>query len=153
MPEMVSGNNWNLHRTMKTKLGFILMNVFLCVYLPFSETSFDDKYYYGNGPLPKRFKKGQYYPNRDEYLECRPIQLYITKGTKRFHDLVTYTAKNVHFASSSSRIMSSRLHSRLSSLAKQYYSLYGTKLYVLKAWVPYPDYSLNNGSLHYEGII
>jgi hypothetical protein len=47
--------------------------------------------------------------------------------------------------------MSSRLHSRLSSLADQYYNEYKIKLYVLKAWVPYPDYSLDNTSLHYEG--
>lgn len=138
---------------MKLTLSLVLICAFLCQYLPICKATVDDSYYYGKGKLPKSFKKGQHYPDRDEYLECRPIKLHIAKGTKRFYDLVTYTGKNVHFADANSRIMSSRLHSSFSLLADKYYKTYKTKLFVLKAWVPYPDYSLDNNSLHYEGIL
>ena len=110
-------------------------------------------YNYYKGPLPRKFRKGTQYPAHGEDLECRPAKLHIARGTKRFRDLVVYSNsyKNLHFANSDSKIMSSRLHNRLSALASNYYWQYGVKLLVLKAWTPYPDYSLDNTSLHYEG--
>lgn len=113
----------------------------------------DNNYIYAKGRLPNKFRKGDHYPANDEEIECRPIKLHIARGTKRFRDLVTYSRnyRYLHFATNNCRKMSSRLHSRLSQLASEYYQRYHIKLLVLKAWVPYPDYSLDNTSLHYEG--
>lgn len=112
-------------------------------------------YNYGKGPLPSKFTKGKQWPAHGEQLECRPIQLHIARGSKRYKDLVVYSSQTtyLHFASSDSQRMSSRLHTRLSSLASAYYWTYNIKLLVLKAWTPYPDYSLDNTSLHYEGTL
>ena len=103
------------------------------------------------GPIPSRFKRGQHYPNRPEEQECQPIRLHIERNSRRYRDLVRYSASNVRFSNSDSRLMSSRLHSRLNTLANWFRNYYGYRLLVLKAWTPYPDTSLNNGSLHYEG--
>nr|ABX90059.1 hedgling [Amphimedon queenslandica] len=136
---------------MTTRLYPTLLLFFLlsCIFSYVAATNYN----YGKGPLPSKFTKGKQWPAHGEQLECRPIQLHIARGSKRYKDLVVYSsqATYLHFASSDCRIMSSRLYTRLSSLAEAYYWRYHIKILVLKAWTPYPDYSLDNTSLHYEG--
>ena len=103
------------------------------------------------GPIPRSFSLAQHYPNRPEEQECQPIRLHIERDSRRYRDLVRYSASNVRFTNSDSRIMTSRLHSRLNTLANWFRDYYGYRLLVLKAWTPYPDSSLSNNSLHYEG--
>ena len=106
-------------------------------------------------PIPDPFRQGDMYPPRTEVQVCRPIQDYIDRGTQRFDaQLVTNNNPAITFTTSDSRIMSSRLQSRLNTLASNFYS--GSNSYpqmrVLKAWTPYPDPDLNDDfSLHYEG--
>jgi hypothetical protein len=103
------------------------------------------------------FRLNVFYPRRfndplmAERETCRPITDYIDRNSARFNaELVTYTANNINFASSQSRIMSSRMQSRLSNLAGRY----NRRMTVLKAWTPFPDPELANEpeSLHYEGM-
>ena len=109
-------------------------------------------------PIPNPFHRGNMYPPRSEIQVCRPIQDYISRGSQRFDtQLVTNSNPDITFATADSRIMSSRLQSRLNRLASNFYS--GSNSYppmrVLKAWTPFPDPDLagDDGSLHYEGII
>ena len=111
----------------------------------------DDDFVYSKGPVPNYFYRGQRYPDRDENIECQPIKLRVARGSRRYKELVTYSGNYIHFIDSNSRIMTSRMHSRLNNLAIKYYQLYGVKILVLKTWVEYPDYSVSNTSLHYEG--
>ncbi len=115
---------------------------------------------FSTAPIPNPFRIGDMYPPRSETDVCRPIQDRIDRGSARFNSqLVTNTNADVTFATSDSRIMSSRLQSRLNNLVR-IYNFYSNgvrnnnpKLRVVKAWTPYPDQDLtNNGqSLHYEG--
>ena len=111
----------------------------------------DDDFEYSKGPVPNHFYRGQRYPDRDENIECQPIKLRVARGSRRYKELVTYSGNNIHFIDSNSRIMTSRMHSRLNNLAIRYYQLYAVKILVLKTWAEYPDHSISNTSLHYEG--
>ena len=110
-----------------------------------------DDFTFRKGPVPKRFRLYQRYPDRPEEQECQPIRLHIERNSRRYSDLVQYTATNVNFATPDSRRMSSRLHSRLYTLGNWYRNYYYQRLVVLKAWTPYPDNTVSNDSLHYEG--
>lgn len=110
-----------------------------------------DDFTFRKGPVPNRFRLYQRYPDRPEEQECQPIRLHIERNSRRYRDLVQYTATNVNFATSDSRRMSSRLHSRLYTLGNWYRNYYYQRLLVLKAWTPYPDNTVTNDSLHYEG--
>ncbi len=134
----------------KAWLGAIL---FVCI-LSFarSQSDDDDDFVYTRGPVPDTFSQGQRYPDRDEDVECQPIRLRAERDSKTFHELVTFTGNdNVHFKSSDSRIMSLRLHSKVTKLVSLYYQQYQVKLYVLKAWTEYVDPGVRDRSLHYEG--
>ena len=109
---------------------------------------------FSTAPIPNPFRNGNMYPPRSETDVCRPIQDYIDRGSARFNSqLVTNTNSDIIFATSNSRIMSSRLQSRLNSLVRIYGRNTYPKLRVTKAWTPYPDQDLSNDdrSLHYEG--
>ena len=138
---------------MKVVLPLCIVLLIFQYCVPVAEASDDDQYQYSKGPLPYRFTRGDRYPDRDEDVECRPIKLRIARGMQKFGELVTYFGNNMYFYDDNSRIMSSRMHSRLTVLAEDYYAFYYVKLYILKAWTPYPDYSVSNTSLHYEGKI
>lgn len=114
-------------------------------------SSDENDYQYSKGPIPSSFSVGQSYPDRTEDQSCRPIQIRIKRGSKRYNELVTYTKDNVWFSTADSRIMSARLHSQLSELADAYYYLYGVKLLVQKSWTEYQDHEISETSLHYEG--
>lgn len=142
------------------KTSLLVFSIFIAVFI-FSSSVYgsywpnDDSFHYGKGTLPWRFRRGDHYPINDEEMECRPIKIHVARGTKRYKDLVTFpkSFRYLYFASDDSRTMSSRLHSRLSKLAVKYWQVYRVRLLVLKAWSPFPDHSLDNTSLHYEGII
>ncbi len=113
---------------------------------------------FSEAPIPNPFRNGNFYPPRSEVDVCRPIQNYISRGSARFNaQLVTNTNANINFATSDSRIMSSRLQSRLNSLVRLYnFNTNGQRnsnptLTVLKAWTPFPDNQVDALSLHYEG--
>ena len=111
----------------------------------------DDDFRFSKGPVPLEFIPGQRYPNRSEEYECQPIRVHILPNTRRYRDLVTYNASNVRFSLQDSRLMSSRLHSRLNELANKFNESFNESFTVLKSWSQYPDASLSNDSLHYEG--
>lgn len=138
---------------MKALLSSCIVLLIFQYCVPVAEASDDDQYDYTKGPVPYAFTRGDHYPNRDEYSECRPIKLRIARNMQKFGELVTYSGNKMHFYDDNSRIMSSRMHSRLTFLADDYYAFYFVKLYILKAWTSYPDYSVANTSLHYEGKI
>lgn len=104
--------------------------------------------------VPDPFRVGDMYPPRSEVDVCRPIQDYIDRSSARYDSqLVTNTNGDIIFDTADSRIMSSRLQSRLNTLATSYKSQFGRKMTVLKAWTPFPDSDLagDDLSLHYEG--
>ena len=104
---------------------------------------------FSTAPIPDPFQIGDMYPRRSETDVCRPIQDYIDRGSARFNSqLVTNTNADVTFATSDSRIMSSRLQSRLNTLANSYTR---RKITVLRAWTPFQNAALDDLSLHYEG--
>ena len=128
-----------------------LLTVFLALL-----TCSDAQQDFSAAPIPNPFRRGDMYPPRTEIQVCRPIQDYIDRGSQRFDtQLVTNNNPDIIFATADSRIMSSRLQSRLNRLASAFYS--GGNLYppmrVLKVWTPFPDSDLtgDTGSLHYEG--
>lgn len=103
------------------------------------------------------FNVGVFYPARSsvaleaEGQTCRTITDRIARNSARFNsELVTNTnAAIITFATADSRLMSSRMESRLGELARRY----SGRMTVLKAWTPYPDTDLLQevDSLHYEG--
>ena len=104
--------------------------------------------------VPNPFRVDDMYPPRSEIDVCRPIQDYIDRSSARYDSqLVTNTNADIIFDTDDSRIMSSRLQSRLNTLAASYKREFGRKMTVLKAWTPFPDPDLagDDLSLHYEG--
>lgn len=104
--------------------------------------------------IPDPFRVGDFYPPRPEVEVCRPIRDYIERGTARFNnELVTNTNPLINFNDQNSRIMTSRMQSRLNTLASLFYNRFGRKIRVIKAWTPFPDPDLtaDDLSLHYEG--
>lgn len=109
---------------------------------------------YTRGPVPDTFQVGEHYPARSEMEECRPIRLRIGRDSRLFRTkLVVNNNPDIHFASNDAKRMTSRLQSRLNSLATTFYSRYRLRFAVHLAWV---EYSADDGvddpqSLHYEG--
>ena len=109
---------------------------------------------YTRGPVPEHFQVGQHYPSRNETEECRPIRLRIEQNSRLFRsNLVVNTNPGINFATSDAKRMTSRLQSRLNTLASMFYSQFRLRFTVLVAWV---EYSSDDGvgdpqSLHYEG--
>lgn len=102
------------------------------------------------------FNVGVFYPARSnvalqaEGQTCRAITDRISRNSARFNsELVTNTNGDITFATANSRLMSSRMQSRLGELARGY----SGRMTVLKAWTPYqdPDLVQEMDSLHYEG--
>ena len=106
--------------------------------------------------IPSVFRVGTLYPTRSnlnalatEVAICRPIVDQIGRNSARFRaELVTNTNSKISFATADSRIMSSRMQSRLDTLANLYTERTMT---IVKAWSQYPDSQLPSLSLHYEG--
>lgn len=116
---------------------------------------------FSTGQVPS-FSVGVFYPGQSnnpiqaEVETCRAITDRIDRNSARFNaELVTNTNGGINFATSDSRIMSSRMQSRLDDLAQAYLSRFNRRMTVLKAWTPYPDQELGNEpeSLHYEGML
>ena len=103
--------------------------------------------------IPNPFGVGDFYPPRPEVEVCRPIRDYIDRNSARFtNELVTNTNADIVFSTSDSRIMSSRMQSRLNSLASLYRQQTGRRMTVLRAWTQFYNRQVNdNTSLHYEG--
>ena len=104
--------------------------------------------------VPNPFRVGDKYPLRSEISVCRPIQDHIKRSSARYDSqLVTNTNGDINFSTADSRIMSSRLQSRLNTLAATYKSQFNQRITVLKAWTSFPDPELDGDefSLHYEG--
>ncbi len=117
-------------------------------------TTDNSVFQYSRGPVPDDFQVGQHYPSRSEMEECRPIRLRIGRDSRLFRtNLVVNSNPNIHFASNDAKRMTSRLQSRLNSLASLFYSQYQLRLTVHLAWVEYsPDDGVDDPqSLHYEG--
>ena len=105
--------------------------------------------------IPNPFGVGDFYPARPEEDVCRSILDYIDRGSARFtNELVTNLNRDINFATDDSRLMTSRMQSRLDRLATLYYQRRSRRFTVLKAWTEFPDADLagNNRSLHYEGV-
>ena len=109
------------------------------------------------GQIPSTFSAGRFYPTRPlltnalatEAAICRPIADQIDRNSARFRaELITNTNSKITFATGNSRIMSSRMQSRLDTLADLYI---GRRMTILKAWSQYADSQLPSSSLHYEG--
>ena len=103
--------------------------------------------------IPNPFRVGVFYPPRSEVEVCRPIRDYIDRNSARFtNELVTNTNADITFSTSDSRIMSSRMQSRLNSLATLYKQETGRRMTVLRAWTQFPNAQISDStSLHYEG--
>lgn len=106
------------------------------------------------------FSRGVFYPARfpvaleAEVATCRAITDRIDRDSARFNsELVTNTNNGIHFSTADSRLMSSRMQSRLDDLAEAYFADSGRRVTVVKAWTPFPDRDLSaeDESLHYEG--
>jgi len=100
--------------------------------------------------IPNPFLPGDRYPDRGEEEVCRSISDHIERGSARFtNELVTNLNSDINFATADSRVMTSRMQSRLDRVANSY----GRRFTVLKAWTEFPDPDLpnNNRSLHFEG--
>ena len=102
--------------------------------------------------VPNPFRVGDFYPPQSEVEVCRPIRDYIDRNSARFtNELVTNSNPDIIFNTANSRIMSSRMQSRLNSLASAYRTDTGKRMTVLRAWTQFPNSQLNTMSLHYEG--
>ena len=114
----------------------------------------DAVFQYTRGPVPDHFRVGMHYPSRNETEVCRPIRLRIERDSRLFRtNLVVNANPGINFASSDAKRMTSRLQSRLNTLASMFYSRYERRFTVLQAWVEYSDEDGVNDpqSLHYEG--
>jgi len=107
------------------------------------------------------FDVGVFYPGRSssareaEVETCRAITDRIKRNSARFNnELVTNFNSEITFNTDDSRVMTSRMQSRLDALASAYFAETGRRMTILKAWTPFPDLdlSMNNESLHYEGM-
>ena len=107
---------------------------------------------FSTAEVPDPFRVGDFYPPRPEVDVCRPIRDYIDRNSARFtNELVTNTNPDISFSTADSRIMSSRMQSRLNRLATRYDEERGRRMTVLRAWVPFPSGLSDDMSLHYEG--
>ena len=104
-------------------------------------------------PVPDPFVLGDRYPNRDEFDECRPIQLQLKRTSSKFSTTITQnTNPDINFASADASLMTSRLKSRLDILAALYKEQFGVKLNVLLTYAESDNPQVTtNDSLHFEG--
>ena len=112
---------------------------------------------YQQQPIPDPFTQGLRYPDRDEDDECRPIKLYVGRGSLRFGaTIIRNTNPEIDYATEDARLMTSRMKSRLDTLARWYFTTYNTQLGVLISYVdgnvPGYDPSIRVDSLHFEGM-
>lgn len=145
------------HRTVSslTALLFILIITLHPSRTAAQSTTDNSVFQYTRGPVPDDFEVGEHYPARSEVEECRPIRLRVGRDSRLFRtNLVVNSNPNINFASSDAKRMTSRLQSRLNSLASLFYSRYQLQLTVHLAWVEYSPDDDRVGdpqSLHYEG--
>ena len=130
-------------------LVFVLLGEFLsvCSQLPV----------YQQQPIPNPFTQGMMYPDRSEDEECRPIKLRLRRTSRRFTATMTRnTNPDISYENEDARFMTSRLKSRLDTLARWYRTTYRTQLRVILSYVdgnaPGYDSSIRQNSLHFEGI-
>ena len=104
-------------------------------------------------PIPDPFLLGDRYPNRDEFDECRPIQLQLKRTSSKFSATIAQnTNPDINFATADASLMTSRLKSRLDILGAMYKEQFGVNLNVLLTYAESnnPQVTTNN-SLHFEG--
>ena len=116
-------------------------------------TDDNDAFRHTRGTVPDEFTLNQSYPDRREVDVCRPIRLRIERTSRKFHvDLVVNTNPDINFINTNAQIMSSRMQTRLNSLAVLFYDNFGLSITVIKAWTEYGDAEVQDPqSLHYEG--
>ena len=103
--------------------------------------------------VPDPFVLGDRYPNRDEFDECRPIQLQLKRTSSKFSATIAQnTNPDINFATADASLMTSRLKSRLDILAALYKEQFGVKLNVLLTYAESDNPQVTtNDSLHFEG--
>ena len=111
---------------------------------------------YQQQPIPNPFTRGMMYPNRPEDEECRPIKLRLRRTSLRFTaTIIRNTNRDIYYDNEDARLMTSRMKSRLDTLARWYRMTYNTQLRVLISYVdgnvPGYDSSIRQNSLHFEG--
>ena len=104
-------------------------------------------------PVPDPFVLGDRYPNRDEFDECRPIQLQLKRTSSKFSATIAQnTNPDINFATTDASLMTSRLKSRLDILAALYKEQFGVNLNVLLTYAESDNPQVTtNDSLHFEG--
>lgn len=145
---------YRLQHTITTSLTVLLILISVHPSAITATGSDNSVFQYTRGPVPDNFQVGQHYPARSEMEECRPIRLRIERNSRLFRiNLVVNSNPNIHFAGNDAKRMTSRLQSRLNSLASLFYSRYQLRLTVHLAWVEYsPEDGVGDPqSLHYEG--
>ena len=138
------------------KMGFNPASISLLVYAVAAALilSVQGQQDFTTAAVPNPFQVGDYYPPRPEVEVCRPIRDYIDRNSARFmNELVTNTNNDIVFSTADSRIMSSRMQSRLNTLAALYLEQTGRRMTVERAWVPFPSGLQDDMSLHYEGEV
>ena len=136
-------------KRMELRLSTVVQLLFVAVVLLSSVRSQQD---FSTAQVPDPFRVDDFYPPRPEVDVCRPIRDYIDRNSVRFtNELVTNTNPDIIFSTADSRIMSSRMQSRLNRLATLYQEATGRRMTVLRAWVPFPSGLSDDMSLHYEG--
>ena len=144
-----------IHTSMAQNLRQVCALFLLMLSVKSIVTATDDIFQFINAPVPEVFTVGDHYPSRNETEECRPIRLRIARNSHQYlTNLVVNSNPHIVFSNSDARVMTSRLQSRLNSLAVLYYEQYEVRITVLRAWVEYSD---DDGigdqySLHYEGM-
>lgn len=139
--------------SLRNQLIWLLLTFLLCLLMMSPPVHSQQRFTIRQVPNP--FLVGDMYPPRSEIDVCEPIQDYIVRSSARYNSkLVTNNNPNIIFGTRDSRIMSSRLQSRLNTLADKYKAMFQRKMTILKAWSPFPDPELvgDNSSLHYEGM-
>ena len=135
------------------KVG-IIVAVLVCVCWSSAWATDDsDAFRRSRGAVPDEFTLTQSYPDRGEVDVCRPIRLRITRSSRKFHeDLVVNTNPGIYFINGDAQRMTSRMQTRLNSLASLFYDNFGVRITVIKAWTEYGDADVQDPhSLHYEG--
>ncbi len=145
----------NLHKKMQAFSSVLCALTVLQIFIPAGHSQQD----FTTAQIPD-FRRGVFYPARSsnaaeaEVRTCRAITDRIDRNSARFNnELVTNTNTRIIFSTADSRLMSSRMQSRLDDLAEEYFKKFSRRMTVLKAWTPYPDRDLSGDqeSLHYEG--
>lgn len=137
-------------------LSIVTIGVLFCAFgCTHVQAQGDSTYQYTRGPVPMVFQMNESYPARNETDECRPIRLRIQRNSRLFRRLVVNTnSARINFTHPDTRIMTSRLQTRLNALAELYYQQYRVKITVTKSWTEYGDGDVDDPqSLHYEGQI